>query len=85
MLRGVLNSAERPDVWERTGSGLDDYDPDRVGWRYTVPPVVPGMDTIAGRRVFDASRPGLDNGGHDYGDSLTPEQRLDLLEYLEGL
>ena len=41
--------------------------------------------TIAGRRVYDTTRPGLDNSGHTYGDSLADGYLANLLDYLKTL
>ncbi|MEZ4240638.1 MAG: c-type cytochrome [Myxococcota bacterium] len=84
-LAGVVDSASRPDVWERTGSGADDYDPERVGWRYTVPADPLDASTLEGRRIHDAAREGLSNGGHPFGDALSDAERADLLAYLVTL
>jgi mono/diheme cytochrome c family protein len=84
-LAGVVDSAERPPVWQRTGSEAEDYDPARVGWRYTVPADPLDASTLEGRRIHDASRPGLSNAGHPFGDDLDPDQRADLLAYLVTL
>ncbi|MEQ1506480.1 MAG: hypothetical protein ABMB14_29905 [Myxococcota bacterium] len=84
-LAGVIDSASRPEVWQRTGVEADDYDPLTVGWRYTVPADPLDASTAAGRRIHDASRPGLSNDGHPFGDGLTDAERADLLAYLVTL
>ena len=84
-LAGVLDSTQRPARWTRTGSGAADYDPTRVGWRYTTATSSPGTSTIQDRQTYDTMQPGLGNGGHTFGDALTDQQRSDLLEYLNSL
>ncbi|MCB9645269.1 MAG: c-type cytochrome [Deltaproteobacteria bacterium] len=83
-LAGVLDPALRPAVWRRTGSGAAHYDPAAVGWRYDTP-AAGSPDTLEGRRVYDTTRPGLDNGGHDYAQGLSAAERADLLAYLQTL
>src|ERR1043165_366418 len=41
--------------------------------------------TDDGVYVFDTAAPGNSNSGHDYGTSLTPNQKRDLIEYLKSL
>lgn len=50
-------------------------------------PVNVGFDTsfIHGAFEFDASLPGNSNRGHQYGVTLTHEERLDLIEFLKDL
>jgi hypothetical protein len=35
--------------------------------------------------VYDTARPGQGNGGHTYGDDLTEDERLAVIEYLKTL
>ena len=66
------NAPGEPCTVEGSGvSGLDDCDGTSMCW--DVDP-----DTLEGRRVYDTSRPGLSNAGHDYGATLT-EAELDWL------
>ncbi len=83
-LRSLLRSSERPIRWQRTGASEAEYDDARVGWKYTTP-ASSDPTTIAGRRVYDTTRPGLDNSGHTYGDSLADGDLADLLDYLKTL
>lgn len=84
-LAGVIDSSARPEVWTRTGSAEADYDPVTVGWKYTVPSDPMDASTREGRRIHDASRPGLSNDGHPFGDALSDAERADLLAYLVTL
>ncbi len=83
-LLSLLDSSQRPAGWQRVGAEAVDYDPARVGWRFTTP-AGGDPDTLEGRRVYDTSRPGLSNAGHLYGDALSESQRADLLAYLKTL
>ncbi len=84
-LVGVIDSTLRPTRWMRTGSELADYDAIRVGFRFTEVANPPDPNTREGRLVYDTTRPGMSNAGHTYGDSLSLQERNDLLEYLRGL
>jgi hypothetical protein len=67
--------------------GTREFDPVYLGYR---------NDSIEGAFLYDTSLPGNSNAGHDFRDAppntrgvigpyLTPEQRLDILEYLKIL
>ncbi|MEO0482129.1 MAG: hypothetical protein AAF138_00725 [Planctomycetota bacterium] len=77
-LDAVLDSSLRPTLWKRSFRD-DDYDPDRVGWRYTVP------ETADGPETYDTRVRGYSAGGHTFGDDLTDAERRAVLEYLKGL
>jgi hypothetical protein len=84
----VLNSAARPKVFTRSyRTGEEDYDPGRLGWKVTVLEKPPGaaVPEFEQRKVYDTARPGQGNGGHTYGDDLTEEERLAVIEYLKTL
>ena len=83
-LRSVLRSSERPVRWRRAGSSEADYDPDRVGWRYTTPQTA-SVTSIEGRKTYDTTQLGLSNAGHTYGDGLSDADLGDLLDYLKTL
>lgn len=84
-LEGVLFPQTRPTRWQRTGSGLDDYDPQAVGLRFTTPSQGGSIDTAEGRRVIDTDRPGLSNVGHNYGTDLPGDDRRALIAWLTSL
>ncbi|OWK42329.1 c-type cytochrome [Fimbriiglobus ruber] len=86
-LDGVLNSRARPKVFTRSfGTGADDYDRERVGWKVReVSPPPATMSDIDRRRVYDTTRPGRGNAGHTYGDDLAPDERAAVIEYLKTL
>jgi hypothetical protein len=37
------------------------------------------------RKVYDTTLPGRGNGGHTYGDDLSEDERMAVIEYLKGL
>jgi mono/diheme cytochrome c family protein len=76
---------ERPDRWQRKGITLEDFDTERVGWRYDAPPPPQDPTTVEGRKTYDTTRPGLSNQGHTYGTTLPAADRKALLEYLKTL
>ena len=43
---------------------------------------VPAIDR---RKVYDTTQPGRGNGGHTFGDDLTEEERMAVIEYLKTL
>ena len=86
-LDGVLDSRSRPKVFTRSfRTGEADYDAEKVGWKVTeVPPPSETLPGIERRKVYDATKPGRGNGGHAYGDDLTPAERRAVIEYLKTL
>jgi mono/diheme cytochrome c family protein len=85
-LAALLDSPTRPAFFTRSFS-TSDYDEAAVGWRFTALPAGQDAepDDDARVRIYDTSLLGYGNGGHTFGDALTAEQRLDLLEYLKTL
>jgi mono/diheme cytochrome c family protein len=85
----VLKSKARPRVFTRSyRTGLEDYDARRLGWKVKVldrAPDAKSVPAIELRKVYDTAQPGRGNGGHTYGDKLTEEQRLAVIEYLKTL
>ena len=86
-LAGVLNSKARPKVFTRSFHTAEgDYDKQRVGWKVTeVPPADPKRPAFERRKVYDTTQPGRGNGGHTYGDALSPDDRAAVIEYLKTL
>jgi hypothetical protein len=84
-LASLLASSTRPSAWQRTGSGAEHYDAERMGWRFELSADRGDPDTIAGRKIYDTARPGLSAAGHTYGDTLSDGERAALLEYLRSL
>jgi len=79
-LEALLDSSKRPTRWRRTFDSRD-YNLERVGWNYTIPPA----DAPPDPKTYDTTLPGYSNQGHTYGDELTEEERRAVLEYLKGL
>jgi mono/diheme cytochrome c family protein len=84
----VLNSKARPKVFTRSyGTEVEDYDAVKVGWKIT--PLAQGADAkmpaIERRKIYDTSLPGQANTGHTFGDALTEQERIAVIEYLKTL
>lgn len=77
-LDDVLNSPQRPKYWTRKFDNSD-YDPKKGGWRYTT------ETTQKDRETYDTTLPGYGNGGHRFGDKLSPAERQAVVEYLKTL
>lgn len=79
-LQDVLDSKNRPEKWKRSfGTGINDYDKSKIGWKYT-------EETVSGSKiVYDSTLPGYGNQGHTYGDDLTDDERVNLIEYMKTL
>jgi mono/diheme cytochrome c family protein len=77
-LETLLDSESRPNYWKRSFKPKD-YDLQRVGWIYTEESGGGSPD------IYDTSLPGHGNQGHTFGDSLNPEERRALIEYLKTL
>jgi hypothetical protein len=84
----LLNSKSRPRIFTRSfRTGVDDYDPIKLGWKVSTFDVSNGPDLIPfeRRRIYDTTRPGQGNGGHTFGDDLSEEERIAVIEYLKTL
>ena len=78
----------RPRFFTRTfRNAEEDYDPDRLGLKITVLDHGPGPDVpaIERRKVYDTTRPSQGNGGHRFGDKLSEDERMAVIEYLKTL
>jgi len=78
MLDMVIDSSKRPTFWRRPFDSTA-YDLERIGWTH---------DEVIGPRdetVYDTTMTGYGNMGHTFGDDLSEEDRLALLEYLKTL
>jgi hypothetical protein len=85
-LYNLLKSSTRPARYLRPPStDYEHYDRDRVGWSVRPVDSSPSLTGDERRRYFDASRFGLGNGGHPFGDKLSEDDRMDLIEYLKTL
>jgi len=77
-LEDLLNSEQRPIYWQRTFDS-NDLDYQKMGWNYEI------KDAGGDPNIYDTTLPGYGNGGHFYGDKLSVEDRVDLIEYLKTL
>jgi mono/diheme cytochrome c family protein len=88
-LHALLESSERPRVFRRPAStDFRDYDKAHVGWLVeplSTAPDVLRMPATEAKYIFDASRFGLGNGGHTFGDRLSEDERMAVIEYLKTL
>ncbi len=84
----VLNAQARPKFFTRSyRAEREDYDPVKLGWKITEL-TLPRDGSLPGnerRRIYDTTLPGLANTGHTFGDDLTEEQRMAVIEYLKTL
>jgi Cytochrome c len=84
----VLNSKVRPKVFTRSyRTDEADYDSEKLGWKVKVldgPPDAK-LPAIERRKVYDTTQPGRGNGGHTFGDKLTEDERMAVIEYLKTL
>jgi mono/diheme cytochrome c family protein len=84
----VLNSKARPTIFTRSfQTGREEYDPVKLGWKITVldrsvDPQLPGGER---RKVYDTTQRGRHNTGHPFGDKLTEDERMAVIEYLKTL
>jgi hypothetical protein len=84
----LLKSSERPARYRRPPStDFAHYDREKVGWTFEVvdepPPTT--LPPHEAKWIFDAARWGLGNGGHTFGDKLSDEERMAVIEYLKTL
>jgi hypothetical protein len=85
-LTTLLKSSTRPARFTRPPStDFAHYDRVNVGWRFEVVESSRTLKPDESRSVFDASRFGLGNGGHTFGDALDDRERAELVEYLKTL
>jgi hypothetical protein len=84
----VLNSKARPTIFTRTyRTGVEDFDAVKLGWKITEldKPAAASLPAIEHRKIYDTNLPGRSNAGHLYGDDLTEEDRMAVIEYLKTL
>jgi hypothetical protein len=78
----LLNPSERPKTFVR---GNINYDQEKVGFAWTERDSAPTNYEGAHVVTFDASLRGQSNAGHTFGQDLSKEDKLKLLEYLKTL
>ena len=84
----VLKSEARPRIFTRSyRTDADAYDPAKVGWKFDVllEGANPRLPPIEQRKIYDTRLPGRGNGGHTYGDHLSDDERMAVIEYLKTL
>jgi hypothetical protein len=85
-IAALLDTSKRPTYWRHDGAEPD-YDQAALGWRYRE--LDQGRKQFASleaqKWVYDTTRRGYGNQGHDFGDELTEPERTALLEYLKTL
>jgi mono/diheme cytochrome c family protein len=85
-LAAVLDTAARPTYWRLDGAEPV-YDTEALGWSYRT--LAQGREQFASldeqKWVYDTTRTGYGNQGHDFGDILDAQERRALLEYLKTL
>jgi hypothetical protein len=90
-LHALLDSSSRPRRFTRPPSTeFEHYDTNHVGWN-SAEVSADELASTARRSPFlakfivDTSRFGMGNGGHTFGDDLSEDERMDLIEYLKTL
>jgi mono/diheme cytochrome c family protein len=85
-LAALLDTESRPTRWRFDGDAPA-YDQTELGWIYHS--LSQGREQFASleeqKWVYDTTRPGFNNQGHDFGDVLSDDERGALLEYLKTL
>ncbi len=80
----VLNPQQRPTVWRPIATEMD---PQKIGLTVEAVSGVPEdeTDVAVKRSYFDTRKFGKSNRGHDFPDSLSESEKLQVLEYLKTL
>ncbi|MET0245069.1 MAG: hypothetical protein ABW174_16435 [Flavitalea sp.] len=77
-LETLLNSSKRPAYWSRDFQ-QPVYDYTSLGWIYKK------HDDANSSNIYNTTLPGYSNEGHYFGDRLTEDERVAVLEYLKTL
>ena len=79
-MESVRASAGRRKILPRSAIGA-------TRWKVTVPTEVNAkkMTPLQYRKVYDTSKVGRGNGGHTFGDKLSEEERMAVIEYSKTL
>lgn len=85
-IQTLLDSPNRPKYWTRAFKSRD-YNDKTLGWNYTALSYgkADARDDLERKRIYDTTLPGYSNQGHIFGDALTAQERLQVLEYLKTL
>jgi hypothetical protein len=85
----VLNSKARPKIFTRSyRTDLDAYDGQKLGWKVEILSAAPDPKKLSPteyRKIYDTTRIGRGNGGHTFGDDLSEDERMAVIEYLKTL
>jgi mono/diheme cytochrome c family protein len=84
----VLNSKARPRIYTRSfRTDKEAYDPVKLGWKIEVldRAIDSRYPAYERRKIYDTTQPGRGNGGHPFGDDLSDDERLAVIEYLKTL
>lgn len=83
----VLDSGARPTYWKRVDFDSTNYDWSALGWPFEE--LDHGQDQAGPfeqrNLIYDTTKPGHSNGGHEFGDALTQQERAAVLEYLKTI
>jgi mono/diheme cytochrome c family protein len=84
----VLNSKARPKIFARSyRTDEAAYDKEKLGWKFEVKEKGPAEDAPGSerRKIYDTTLPGRSNSGHTFGDKLSDDERMAIIEYLKTL
>lgn len=87
-LYALLNSKARPSKYTRSfRTDESEYDHRQIGWKVAMveQDLPANTHPIEKRKLYDTSQPGRGNRGHTFGDKLTEQERMALIEYLKTL
>ena len=85
-LHHLLKSSTRPARFQRPPStDFAHYDREHVGWTHEVVESPGSLGPEERRFYYDTGRFGLGNGGHNFGDKLSEDERMSVIEYLKTL
>ena len=90
-LHALLDSSSRPARFTRPPStDFTHYDTEHVGWKFTEVSREELASTarrspFEAKFIVDTSRFGMSNRGHTFGDALSEEDRMEVIEYLKTL
>lgn len=85
-IAALLDSSNRPAHWRHLTEPRE-YDEEVLGWRYEALEYGKegAVDEAEARTIYDTTRHGYGNGGHLFGDALSPAERRAVIEYLKTL
>ena len=85
-IQALLDSSMRPKYWTRAFDSSD-YNEKTLGWNYTALNFGKdgAEDSLAAKKIYDTTLYGYSNRGHVFGDTLTKEEQLQVLEFLKTL